>query len=196
MNMKRIFAEFDKEGIYVYQAFKLKTVLRAAAAGRFGQGFNRERTTWIKPSFAWILQRSKYATKHRMDGIAKIKLCHEGFLEILKQSITTEYDSRLYPSRTAWRRALDLSEVRHQWDGDKDLRGRPNDRRAIQIALSGSIVANYVDEWTLGITNVTDLAQDIGKAVRGKSKQLPESPELRDYEVESSLALKLGIHPD
>ncbi|MDF1660345.1 MAG: DUF4291 family protein [Planctomycetota bacterium] len=191
--MKRIYAEFDDDGIFVYQAFKHKTVLRAAAAGRFGTGFNRDRVTWIKPSFAWLLHRSVYATKHRMDGIAKIKLCHEGFLEILNQSISTEYDERFFPTRTAWRRALDLSEVCHQWDGDRDLRGRPNDRRAIQIALSGSIVEKYVDEWTLGIEDVTALAQSIGKAVRGKVKKLPECPELGIYELESSLSSKLGI---
>lgn len=190
--MKRIYAQYDDDGIFVYQAFKHKTVVRAAAEGRFGKGFNRDRMTWIKPSFAWILHRSAYATKHRMDGIAKIKLSHEGFLEILNQSINTEFDERLYPSKTAWRRALDLSEVRHQWDGDRDYKCRPTDQYAIQIALSGAIVGKYVEEWTLGIEDVTDLARAVGEAVRNK-KRIPECPELSVYDVDANLSSKLGI---
>lgn len=190
--MKKIFAEFDHEGVFVYQAFKSQTVERAARAGRFVAGFNRHRTTWIKPSFSWILHRSKYATKHRMTGIAKIKLSHEGFRSILRQSVPTEFDGALYASRAEWQRALDQSEIRHQWDPDRDLRGRPRERRAIQIALRGSVIHSYVDEWTLDIVDVTELAQSLGEAVRARRTSLPKTPELSIYEVEAELSERLG----
>ena len=191
--MKRIYADYDQEGVFVYQAFKAKTVLKATAIGRFGTGFNRNRSTWIKPSFGWMLQRSGYASKHRQDGIARIKISHEGFLAILNQSIHTEFDERSGSSRLFWRRALDLTEVRHQWDPDRDLRGRPNERRAIQIGLSGATVHRYVDEWILGIEDVTELAKEIGRAVKSRMKVLPPCPELKVYELNSELSTKLGI---
>ena len=45
-------AEFDEEGVYVYQAFRDSIADYALAHGRFGgPDFNPARMTWIKPSF-------------------------------------------------------------------------------------------------------------------------------------------------
>ena len=79
MPEQRIYAHYDDQGIFVYQAYKPSIVKAALEKGTFGAGFNRERMTWIKPSFAWMLYRSGYATKTRQEAILKIKLTHEGF---------------------------------------------------------------------------------------------------------------------
>ena len=85
MSERQIYAAYDDEGVYVYQAFKPSIVKAALDKGTFGAGFNMERMTWIKPSFGWILYRSGYATKTRQEAILKIKLTHEGFLKILRR---------------------------------------------------------------------------------------------------------------
>ena len=65
---RTIIADHDDQGIFVYQAFKPTVVEEALRQGTFGKGFNLERMTWIKPSFAWMLYRSDYATAHRQSA--------------------------------------------------------------------------------------------------------------------------------
>ena len=100
---KQIFANFDKEGIFVYQAFKHSTAEDAVRLGTFGKGFNLERMTWIKPSFCWMLYRSGYATKQGQEHILKIKLCHAGFQTILSQAVPTTFNSEIFPSKSDWK---------------------------------------------------------------------------------------------
>lgn len=79
----QVLAEYDDDGIYIYQAFKDNIVDAALKKGTFGEGFSLDRMTWIKPSFGWMLYRSGYATKKRQTRIVKVKMTHEGFQEIL-----------------------------------------------------------------------------------------------------------------
>ena len=41
--------------------------------------------TWIKPSFAWVLYRSKYGTKHNQTLVLKVKLSHESVSKLLSE---------------------------------------------------------------------------------------------------------------
>ena len=190
---RQVYAAYDDEGLFVYQAFKPKIVTTAAAKGTFGTGFNTNRLTWIKPSFAWVLQRTKYATKHRMNAIARIKLAHEGWLEILKHAVPTQYDAQRYVNEEAWQGELDKAIVIHQWDPERDLLGKKLDRAAIQVGVrSEELSLSYVNEWILGIEDVTELAHEIGNLQKQHNPQLPDVPEERLYPVSDELALALG----
>lgn len=178
---KRIYAHFDNEGIYVYQAFKPEIVAAVLENGTFSKGFNMERMTWIKPSFAWMLYRSGYASKHRQEAILKIKICHEGFIEILKNAVPTTYDSDLFSSKQSWSDTLKKSSVRYQWDPDRDLAMRKIDRRAIQLGIRGDIVKRYVHEWIIGLEEVTSLAHEIKNSL--SSKKLPTVPTETVYKI-------------
>ena len=190
---RQILASYDNKGIFVYQAFKPSITEEALRKGTFGKGFNLERMTWIKPSFGWILYRSGYATKHRQESILKIKLSHQGFQEILKQAIPTSFDRDIFESERDWKKSLDNSEVRYQWDPDRDLSLRRLDHRALQLGIRGSVVQNYVNNWILGIEEVTQLARDIQNKVKNKSKQLPQVPEEKIYRVNEEIQKTLGI---
>jgi hypothetical protein len=180
---RQILANFDNEGIIVYQAFNPSIAKEAVRLGTFGKGFNLERMTWIKPSFGWMLYRSGYATKHNQERILKIKLSHDGFLAILSQGIHTSFEPGLFKSEIDWQLALRRGEVRYQWDPDRDLQLRRLEHRALQVGIRGSVVRDYVNCWILGIEDVTDLAHAIKEAVESKQKQLPLVPEERVYEV-------------
>ncbi|MGB0521777.1 MAG: DUF4291 family protein [Flammeovirgaceae bacterium] len=190
--MKKVMAAFDEEGVYVYQAFKPKVVAIAVEKGTFGKGFGLDRITWIKPSFAWMLQRSKYATKHRMEAIAKIKLSHEAWLEILTQSVETQYTGKYWETEDEWQRQLNKSDVIHQWDPERDLVGRKLDQAAIQIGIRGEVIRKYVSEYIIGVEDVTDLAKTIGKSVKLRRNQFPQVPLEKTYPISDALALKLG----
>jgi uncharacterized protein DUF4291 len=188
---KRIRGCFDEQGVYVYQAFSPDIVRVAVSLGTFGKGFGLDRMTWIKPSFGWMLHRSSYATKTRQEAIARIYLKHEGFLNILQQAVPTLYDASLYGSQGEWGLALKKSEVRYQWDPDRDLHDYKLDRRAIQLGISGQIVYRYVREWIIGIEDVTGLAHMIKEAVEN-DKAMPAVPEEREYPVPADIAHRLG----
>ncbi|WP_299453973.1 DUF4291 family protein [uncultured Microscilla sp.] len=190
---KQIYAAYDDEGLFVYQAFKPKVVATAAAKGTFGTGFNTNRLTWIKPSFAWVLQRTKYATKHRMNSIARIKLSHEGWLHLLQQAVPTQYDAQRYTNEEDWQQALDKAVVIHQWDPERDLLGKKLDRAAIQVGVrSEELSLRYVNEWILDIEDVTELAHTIGSLQKQRNPRLPETPKERLYPVSEEMALALG----
>jgi hypothetical protein len=191
---RKIYADYDEKGIYVYQAFTPSTVAAALAKGTFGKGFNLERMTWIKPSFGWMLYRSGYATKIRQEAILKIKLTHEGFLAILRQSVETVCNSSVYDSADDWRLALKRSDVRHQWDPERYLSGvKHPTQRAIQIGIQGQTVLNYVNEWIIGLEDVTELAHAIHQAKASKRNDFPGAPIERLYTVDDALCRQLGI---
>lgn len=190
--MRQIVANYDDTGIFVYQAFKPATVAAALANGTFAEGFSMDRMTWIKPSFGWMLYRSGYARKNRQQGILKIKLSHEGFLEILNNAVETSYNRRIFAAYEDWKKALDTSEVRIQWDPDRALEGHKLNRRAIQIGIRGSMVQRYVHEWIIGLTEVTALAHEIHDAVLN-NQALPPVPEEKIYPVNADLVQRLAI---
>jgi hypothetical protein len=191
--MRKIFANYDEEGIYVYQAFKPSIVAAAVKRGTFDKGFSLDRMTWIKPSFGWMLYRSGYASKHRQEAILKIKLSHAGFLEILRQSVETSFNRHIYQSEPVWATTLAKSHVRHQWDPERGLNGVKLERRAIQIGIRGETVARYVNEWILQLTEVTLLAREIGQAVKARKQILPDVPQEYEYDVTEELKHSLGI---
>ncbi len=184
-------AAFDEQGVFVYQAFTPEIVEVSVSLGTFGKGFGMDRMTWIKPSFGWMLHRSDYATKTRQEAIARIHLKHEGFLTILQQAVPTAYDETLYASQGDWNLALKKSEVRYQWDTDRDLRDYKLDHRAIQLGINGQTVYHYVKDWIIGIENVTPLAHAIKSAVENH-QPLPIVPEETNYPVSAEIALRLG----
>lgn len=189
---RQIYASYDQTGIYVYQAFKPSTVKAALAKGTFGEGFRLNRMTWIKPSFGWMLYRSGYATKPGQEAILKIKLSHEGWLAILEQGIETSFNLHIYPDKQAWKQALENADVRFQWDPDRFLDGRKRKCRALQVGIKGQVIQRYVDEWIIGLQEVTDLAHAI-KAALDNDEPLPHVPEETRYEVGEHLAKRLGI---
>lgn len=190
---RQILANFDNEGIIVYQAFNPSIAEEAVRLGTFGKGFNLDRMTWIKPSFGWMLYRSGYATKHNQERILKIKLSYDGFQTILAQAISTSFEPNLFKCELDWQFALQRGEVRFQWDPDRDLWLRRLDHRALQLGIRGSVVKNYVSHWIRGIEDVTELAHTIKEAVENQQQHFPLVPEERVYEVSPQIQQTLQI---
>ena len=192
MSLREIRASYDEEGVWVYQAYKPEIVAAALEKGTFGKGFSLERMTWIKPSFGWMLYRSGFASKHRQTAILKIKVCHEGFREILGLAELTSFDRSRFDTKGEWQLALKHSKVRVQWDPDRALRLHKLERRAIQIGIRGEVVSRYVNEWIVDMVEVTALAKACGEAARGRT-QAPEVPEETVYPVSEVIRARLQM---
>ncbi|MFC4560359.1 DUF4291 domain-containing protein [Nocardiopsis mangrovi] len=159
---QEIYADHDDATLVVYQAYPPAIADAALAAGRFTGPFKRERMTWIKPSFTWMMYRCGYAAKPGQERVLAIRIRREGFAWALRNACLSHYDpDRHGGDRAAWRQALRQSPVRVQWDPERGLRGDPLGHRSIQIGLSGAAVARYVDEWTTTITDITPFVRDL-----------------------------------
>ena len=189
---RAILADYDDTGIFVYQAFRPEIVEEAVRLGTFGKGFSLERMTWIKPSFGWMMYRSDYARAHRQEGILKIRLSHEAFLSILRQAVPTAFDSRVHSTEAEWRAALKATDVRYQWDPDRDWQLRKLSRRAIQIGLQGAVVRHYVSS-IIGLEDVTALAAECCRASEAGVDRPSSYPIEREYIVPPDVQRSLGI---
>jgi hypothetical protein len=190
---RQIRAVYDEESITVYQAYGPRIAVPALKHGRFTGSFKRERMTWIKPSFLWMMYRCGWAEKPGQEHVLALRLTRPGFEWALGHSAFAHFDPDMHTDRQSWRASL-AAPVRIQWDPERDLRFRPLPHRSIQIGLSGEAVARYCDRWILGITDVTDLARDVHHRLRadGETAAAALLPAERPYPVAEPVASLIG----
>ncbi|BBM85047.1 DUF4291 family protein [Candidatus Uabimicrobium amorphum] len=189
MDERKIIALYDNKCVYVYQAFGKEIAKEALQRQVFGDHFYLDRLSWIKPSFAWILYRSHYATKPGQERILRIGISHENFKSVLRVAIPTTQDNRLFSSGKEWRKKLQKSDVRYQWDPDRDFTLQKIPRRAIQIGLQKQMLRNYARKWILCIDDVTDLAKKIQKQPSDANLW----PQEKEYAIDKDLQRCLGM---
>lgn len=158
---REIRAVHDEHTITVYQAYAPVIGLPAARDGRFPAEWSRERMTWVKPSFLWMMHRSGWGTKPAQECVLAVRLTREGFEEALGRAVPSSYDRDAHVDARAWKRALKASPVRSQWDPERDVLMRALPYRSLQLGLSGEAARAYADRWTVGITDVTPLVRRI-----------------------------------
>ncbi|EFG65447.1 conserved hypothetical protein [Streptomyces sp. SPB074] len=169
----------------VYQAYRPSLGLPAARDGRFPPEWGRERMTWIKPSFLWMMYRCGWGTKEGQETVLAVEITRAGFLWALRHAALSHYEAATHGSREAWRRALRGAPARVQWDPERDPRGRALAHRSLQLGLSGEASRRYADEWTVGIRDVTPLAREAHARVREGRPEAARAllPVERPYEV-------------
>jgi len=109
MNMipaRQIRALYDADCITVYQPYSAHIVEAAVAAGRFGDGFKRDRMTSIKPSFLRMMYRSGWATKPGQERVLAFRVRRDGFAWALANSAMSSYEPDFHADRAGWKRSL------------------------------------------------------------------------------------------
>lgn len=162
----RIRARYTPATLTVYQAYPPAIGLPAAREGRFPAAWKRDRMTWIKPSFLWMMYRCGWATKENQETVLAIEITREGFEWALRHACLSHYVPGLHADRAAWQRELRRSPARVQWDPERDTALRPLPYRSLQLGLSGAAARRYADEWTVSITDVTPLTREVHARVR------------------------------
>lgn len=162
----QIRAQHTDSTITVYQAYRPEIGLPAAANGRFPATWKRDRMTWIKPSFLWMMYRCGWGTKEGQETVLAVEITREGFEWALAHSCLSHYDPRVHPDQAAWKTQLRHASARVQWDPERDLHLRPLPHRALQLGLSGEAAHRYADDWIVSITDVTPPAHAIHTHVR------------------------------
>ncbi|MFF1304024.1 DUF4291 domain-containing protein [Streptomyces sp. NPDC058307] len=186
-------AAYADTTITVYQAYAPEIGLPAVREGRFPAGWKRDRMTWIKPSFLWMMYRCGWGTKEGQETVLAVEISRDGFDWALRHACLSSYARGTHPDRATWQRQLKRAPARVQWDPERDLHLQPLPYRSLQLGLSGEASRRYADEWTISIRYVTPLAHEIHAMVRGgeldsATRLLPEE---RPYPVEDDLLAHL-----
>ncbi|MFD4372563.1 DUF4291 domain-containing protein [Streptomyces sp. NPDC058486] len=175
---RRIRALHTATTVTVYQAYPPEIGLPAARDGRFPKLWKRDRMTWVKPSFLWMMYRSGWATKEGQETVLAVEVTREGFEWALRRACLSHYERGFHPDRPTWQRELRQAPARVQWDPERDLHLAPLPYRSLQLGLAGEAAGRYADEWTTSITDVTTLAHEVHALVRtgdlaGAARLLP-----------------------
>ncbi|MFD6276687.1 DUF4291 domain-containing protein [Streptomyces sp. NPDC060209] len=178
-------AQHTATTVTVYQAYQPSIGLPAARDGRFPSAWKRDRMTWIKPSFLWMMYRCGWGAKEGQETVLAVEITREGFGWALENAELSHYVRRVHPDRATWQRALRRSPTRVQWDPERDLHLNPLPYRSLQLGLSGEAARRYADEWLVSVTDVTPLAHEIHALVRAgepdeASRLLPAETPLAD----------------
>ena len=195
MEQRQVRALHTDTTITVYQAYPVAIAEAALSAGRFVPPFKRDRMTWIKPSFLWMMYRCGWATKPGQERVLAISISRAGFEEALAEAVLSHDDRSLHADRAEWSRELKRSSVRVQWDPERSLRLGELPYRSLQVGLGGTAVDRYVDGWTTGLADVTDLARSVRKRLDqddevGAAALLPVE---RPYPLPDPIAARLGV---
>lgn len=152
--------------VTVYQAYRPSLGLPAARDGRFPAAWKRDRMTWIKPSFLWMMYRCGWGTKEGQETVLAVEITREGFDWALAHAELSHYERGVHPDRATWQRDLRRAPARVQWDPERDLHLNRLTHRSLQLGLAGEASRRYADEWTVAIRDVTPLAREIHALVR------------------------------
>ena len=182
---RQIRADYDGDTITVYQAYRPEIAARAVEAGTFVAPFSMDRMTWIKPSFLWMMYRCGWAQKSGQERVLAVRIRRTGFEAALAQACLSAFDPEHHESQEAWRAELASSPVRIQWDPERTISGAPLSHRSLQIGLTGPAVRRYVDEWVVGLDDITGSLPDIRS---GKSPLPVERP----YPLPDPVARHIG----
>ncbi|WP_431963375.1 DUF4291 domain-containing protein [Nocardia sp. bgisy134] len=157
----RIRALHTESTVTVYQAYSPVIGGPALRDGRFPAAWKRDRMTWIKPSFLWMMYRCGWGTKPDQETVLAVEISRDGFDWALRHACLSSYKPGLHSDRSTWQRQLKGSPARVQWDPERDLHLRPLPYRSLQLGLCGEAVRRYADELTVDISDVTPLAREI-----------------------------------
>jgi hypothetical protein len=194
MDFRKIFCVYNEKIVRVYQAYNPKIAGEAIKLQTFGDSFKLGRMTWIKPSFLWMMYRSGWGTKEGQERILGIDIKREGFISVLSNAVFSAYNEKIYLSHALWRQKLEESDVRCQWDPERDVYGNPIGRRSIQLGLKGDFAKKYVNEWIVGIEDLTKFVCVFRRNIERQEVNLNLLPKEKEYIVDGHIQKILGIN--
>src|SRR5205814_10021301 len=109
--LRQVRAAFSDRTIRVYQAYSPEIATKALSAQTFTAPFKRERMTWIKPSFTWMMYRAGWGTKPGQERILAIEILRDGFEWALANSSLSHFDRTMHSSAEEWKTTVQKSPV-------------------------------------------------------------------------------------
>jgi hypothetical protein len=187
-------ADHDHDTIVVYQAYPPAIADAALAHGRFVPPFSFNRMTWIKPSFLWLMARSNWGARQGQERTLAVRITRSGWEKALSLAVPTDPQAPGFGSYPAWRAAFENATVHVQWDTERSVHGAGLPYYSIQVGLSRHVIREYVDEWIIGIDDLSDRVRKIRTLLNaGRSDKLAQLlPREAVYPLPAALAARVG----
>lgn len=183
MSYKEVRAVYGKDSIRVYQAYSKIIADEAILYGRFGSHFNLNRMTWIKPSFLWMMYRCGWAEKEGQEKVLAIDIKRTAFDYLVKNAVPSSYDESSEMTKEEWKDAIKNSDVRCQWDPERDINGNALEYRSLQIGIRGKAIYDYVYDWILDMTDITEFVHDLNVMRKRGCDIQTYLPDEKKYEI-------------
>lgn len=192
---RQIRANYDRESIVVYQAYRKAIAEPALAEGKFVAPFSWSRMTWIKPSYLWMMARSNWGSKTGQEYVLGIRIKRTGWELALEQGVLTCYEKGIHQHEGQWRSQFENASVHIQWDPERTIHGKKLEYRAIQVGISRFLIQQYTDQWIMEIEDMTPVTRKIRKLYLAGHHRRAKShlPVERAYPVSEKVASRLGI---
>ena len=183
--IKEIRAVYTDETIRVYQAYNKTIAEEAVKNGTFGTHFSMSRMTWIKPSFLWMMYRCGWAEKENQEHVLAIDIKRSGFDRAVNSAIISTFSEELGISKEEWQRQVKESDIRVQWDPEKDIYGNNLPYRSLQLGLRGNVVKEYVNDWIVNVTDITDYVHELNTLRNNHENIIERLPKEEVYKISS-----------
>jgi hypothetical protein len=130
------------------------------------------------------MHRSNWARKPGQERILAVRITREGWETALSRAVLTTADPA----------AVATAAVHVQWDPERSLSGAALNHYSIQVGIGRSVIDALVDDWTVGITDLTPRVRKIADLVRaGRGAQAARLlPPERPYPLAPGVAKRLG----
>lgn len=106
------------------------------------------------------MYRCGWAQKAGQERVLAIDIKREGFDFAVNNAVASSVGASGL-SVEEWKRRVADSDVRVQWDPEKDIFGNSLPYRSIQLGLRGQAVRDYVSDWIVRISDITDHVREL-----------------------------------
>lgn len=187
-------ANYNKENIVVYQAYRKEIGEVAIRNQKFSAPFSFNRMTWIKPSFLWMMERSNYGQKSGQEYILAIHIKRSSWEKALTKAILTSPEERVYKNPAMWEENFKKAEIHVQWDPERSIKGNKLEYRSIQVGISRQLIKEFNEEWIVKIEDYRPLVNKIRAFCKvgdyDKAKKL--LPIEKTYPLSKEIIEKIG----
>lgn len=180
---QEIRAVYTDKTIRVYQAYKKEIAEEAIHLGTFGLHFKMERMSWIKPSFLWMMYRCGWATKVGQERVLAIDIKRSAFDYIVNNAVVSSFQKSQCKNYEEWHDQIKQSDIRCQWDPERDIWGNPLSYRSIQLGLRGKALYQYINDWIISIEDITEYVKKLDEKKRNGKDILGELPKEKIYHI-------------
>ena len=159
---KQIVTGYQTENdIIVYQAYNPQIAAYAIEHQKFGgSNYSFNRMTWIKPNFLWMMYRCGWASKPNQERVLAISISKDFFIKLLREGQVTSMKQAHYKEESIWRKFLNTSEVRIQWDPHHRPDESKLERKAIQIGIKGGLQKEFGTKQINFIKDITHFVKE------------------------------------
>ena len=176
-------ALFTDNTVRIYQAFPMEIAEEAVRLGTFGSHFKMQRMSWIKPSFLWMMYRSGWASKPGQERVLAIDIKRTAFDYIMDNAVASTFNKSGFTDYNEWQQQVKQSDIRCQWDPERDIYGNPLDYRSVQLGLRGSALYEYVHNWITNIEDITDYVKMLAEEKKSGTDISAKLPEEKMYKI-------------